>query len=155
MITLDQVSKTYRNGKVKALDNVDLHVKEGEFMLVRGPSGSGKTTLLLTIGGVLRPTAGEVIVAGNNLYAMSERERAKFRAENIGFVFQMFHLLPYLSATANVLLAAGARRQRAGRDEAMRLLNRLGLVNRECHKPSGVTIIWTDCPQCMNYLNIG
>ena len=138
MVYLENISKIYRtrHGEVKALDEVNFQVKKGEFVLVRGPSGSGKTTLLLTIGGMLRPTEGQVIVDGSDIYAMSERERARFRAENIGFVFQMFHLVPYLNIIENVLLSAGAISNQIVQAEARELLKRLGLSGREHHKPS-------------------
>jgi len=138
MVCLENVSKIYRTrrGEVKALDEISLQVKEGEFVVVRGPSGSGKTTLLFTGGGMLRPTQGQVIVDGNDIYAMGKRDRAKFRAENIGFVFQMFHLVPYLNVAENVLLSAGVGTDRAKRVEAVELLKRLHLSEREHHKPS-------------------
>ena len=138
MIHFENVSKIYRtrHGEVKALDEVSFQVKEDEFVVVRGPSGSGKTTLLLTVGGMLRPTEGQVIVDGNDIYSMSERERARFRAENIGFVFQMFHLVPYLTVIENALLASGAGRNQMGREETRKLLKRLRMSKRESHKPS-------------------
>ena len=141
MLGFENVSRIYqtRRGEVKALDGVSLSVKKGEFVVVRGPSGSGKTTLLLIAGGMLRPTQGQAVVNGNDIYALSDRERARFRAGNIGFVFQMFHLVPYLSVIDNVLLArrtAGAGRDRTKRAEARTLLERLGLAEREHHKPS-------------------
>ena len=120
MILFEHVSKTYRtrHGDVNALNGVTFQVKEGEFILMRGPSGSGKTTLLLTIGGMLRPTEGQVIVDKNDIYKMSERQRARFRAENVGFVFQMFHLVPYLNVIENVLLAGGTVTNQGRRAEA-------------------------------------
>ena len=135
MVQLENISKIYktRRGRVKALDEISFQVKEGEFVVVRGPSGSGKTTLLLAIGGMLHPTSGQVFVGKKDIYAMSKRERARFRAENIGFVFQMFHLVPYLNVIENTLLASGAR---ANRSEAEKLLGRLGMFGREAHKPS-------------------
>jgi len=138
LIHFENVSKIYRtrHGEVKALDDVSFQVEESEFMVIRGPSGGGKTTLLLTAGGMLRPTEGQVIVDGNDIYAMSEQKRAKFRTENIGFVFQMFHLIPYLNVIENVLLADNMLRNRARREEAKKLLKRLGLLEREYHKPS-------------------
>ena len=141
MVQLENVIKIYRTrrGEVKALNEVDLHVEDNEFVVVRGPSGSGKTTLLFTIGGMLRPTSGRAIVDGNDIYAIGERGRAKFRTEKIGFVFQMFHLVPYLSVVENVLLPAGAARDRAGRAEARELLKRLGLSGREYHRPSEIS----------------
>gem|GEM_PF-571536 len=161
MVSLENVSKIYRTrrGEVKALNEVSLQVKEAEFVVVRGPSGSGKTTLLFTIGGMLRPTSGRAIVDGNDIYAMGERKRANFRAENVGFTFQMFHLVPYLNVIENVLLSAGkrtteAQRHREGHGEkpfnssvsprlrgsseaeTRELLKRLRLSEREYHKPS-------------------
>jgi putative ABC transport system ATP-binding protein len=138
IVSLENVSKTYRTrrGQIKALDGVDLEIAEGEFVVVRGPSGSGKTTLLLTVGGMLRPTTGRVLVNGNDVYAMGERNRAKFRAQNIGFVFQMFHLVPYLNIVENALLPAGVVKGAAGKTEARELLERLNISEREYHKPS-------------------
>ena len=135
MVQLENISKIYRTrrGQVKALDEISFQVQEGEFVVVRGPSGSGKTTLLLAIGGMLHPTSGQVFVGKKDIYAMSKRERARFRAENIGFVFQMFHLVPYLNVIENALLASGAR---ANRSEAEKLLERLGMFGREHHRPS-------------------
>ncbi|RKY01449.1 ABC transporter ATP-binding protein [Candidatus Poribacteria bacterium] len=138
MIQLENVTKIYRSrgGEVKALDGVTLRVEEGEFLVVKGPSGSGKTTLLMIAGGMLRPTGGRVLVNGEDLYSMDEGRRARFRAENIGFVFQMFHLIPYLNVLENVMLPAGAKGEKADRERAAELLRRLGLEGRESHKPS-------------------
>jgi ABC-type lipoprotein export system ATPase subunit len=138
MVRLERASKIYRtkHGSVKALDEVHLHIKEGEFTVVRGPSGSGKTTLLLSIGGMLRPTDGRVIYKNSDIYTLSERERATFRAENIGFVFQLFHLVPYLNVIDNVLLPAGVGRSRYSQEDAKDLLNRLHLKERIHHKPA-------------------
>jgi len=138
MVRLERASKVYRtkHGDVKALDEINLHLKEGEFAVVRGPSGSGKTTLLLSIGGMLRPTDGQVIFDNNDIYALRERKRALFRAENIGFVFQLFHLVPYLNVIDNVLLPAGASRGQYSQEEAKELLNRLHLTERIYHKPA-------------------
>jgi ABC-type lipoprotein export system ATPase subunit len=109
MIRCEQLTKTYatRSAQVRALDQVNLAVQAGEFLCIRGPSGCGKTTLLLTLGGLLRPSSGRVVVDGADLYALSPGDRARFRAAKIGFVFQMFHLVPYLTVAENVLLAAG------------------------------------------------
>ena len=138
MIDLEKVSKVYRtrNGEVRALDRVSLSVDRGEFLVVRGPSGSGKSTLLLTIGGMIHPTEGRVIVNGRDLYAMSGRERARFRAEHIGFIFQMFYLVPSLNVIENVLLSASAAKGKAELSRAQELLERLGLSGREHHRPS-------------------
>ena len=113
MIELTQVVKTYRvpgggEPRIQALDAIDLSVAAGEFLVIRGPSGSGKTTLLLTLAGMQHPTSGKLLIAGKNIYNLSNRLRANFRAQNIGFVFQMFHLVPYLSVVDNVALAGPA-----------------------------------------------
>jgi len=138
MIHLENVSKVYhtRDGEVRALDDVKLSVKPGEFVVVRGPSGSGKSSLLLTIGGLVRPTTGKVTLEGKDLYAMSRCERARFRSEKIGFVFQMFHLLPYLDALQNVLVAAAPGVTRGARKNAIGLLERLHMSNRLHHRPA-------------------
>lgn len=138
MIRLENVRKIYRTRKtaVVALDGVSLSIEEGEFVAIRGPSGSGKSTLLLTIGGMIRPTRGRVVVGSDDIYAMSGRRRTTFRAENIGFVFQMFHLVPYLTVLENVLLPVTAGARRAGGSQARDLLERLGLSERANHKPA-------------------
>lgn len=138
MIRIEQVSKIYpgRRGEIKALDSIRMEIKEGEFVVFRGPSGSGKTTLLLTLGGMLRPTTGRVMVEEKDLYAYSSRERAAYRASNIGFVFQMFHLIPYLTVLENTALASGKRLTAAVRRDAVALLEELGLSQRIDHKPS-------------------
>jgi len=113
-----------------------LAVKRGEHVFIQGPSGSGKSTLLGLIGGVLQPSAGEVEVLGQQLNALSGWRRDAFRAAHVGFVFQMFNLLPYLSVVNNVLLPARFSRERRARalargaslrEEALRLLAALGL----------------------------
>ncbi|MCB7129296.1 MAG: ATP-binding cassette domain-containing protein, partial [Candidatus Brocadiales bacterium] len=86
-------------------------------------------------GGMLRPTEGQVIADGSDIYAMNERDRARFRAKNIGFIFQLFHLVPYLNIIENVSLPAGVVKNRSGPTDAGELLKRLNLSERECHKP--------------------
>ena len=137
MIELANVSKTYRRsgGDVRALDRVSLSVERGEFIAVRGPSGSGKSSLLLTIGGMIRPTEGRVLVDGEDIYEMPSRERARLRAERIGFVFQMFHLVPYLSALENALVPALAG-ARSDREDPTELLSRFRLSDRLEHRPA-------------------
>jgi putative ABC transport system ATP-binding protein len=138
MIRLENVSKTYqgKRGEVRALESVTLGVERGEFVVVRGASGSGKSTLLLTIGGLIRPTRGEVRVNGKELYGLSQGERARFRAETIGFVFQMFHLLPYLNVLDNVLVPAMTGMGQDKQDRARKLLETLHMSERADHKPS-------------------
>ena len=127
------------------LSGVDLVVEARAFVAIVGPSGSGKTTLLGLLAGLDRPTAGRVILDGCDLAAMTEDERARFRVNRVGFVFQSFHLLPTLTALENVLVPvelAGADRRSRGReparrarDHAMGLLDRVGLAERASHYP--------------------
>jgi len=138
MICLENVVKTYRNrrGDVTALNDINIHIEKGEFVVIRGPSGSGKTTLLMTIAAMLHPTSGIVYVESKSLYSMSIQARAKYRAENIGFVFQMFHLVPYLNVLENVLLAGGTVDKKNKNAEALELIEKLGLAGRNEHKPA-------------------
>jgi len=139
MIHLDDVSKVYprAQGEVRALDSIALDVAAGEFVAIKGPSGSGKSTLLLTVGGMVRPTWGRVVVADIDVYGLSGRARARFRAEHIGFVFQMFHLVPYLTVLENVLLPILTDAPSRGtRERALALLERFGMAARTEHKPA-------------------
>jgi ABC-type lipoprotein export system ATPase subunit len=138
MIVLRDVSKVYPSakGEVRALDGVSLEIAAGEFVAVRGPSGCGKSTLLALAGGLALPTSGSVEVAGENISAMSASLRAAYRAANVGFVFQMFHLLPYLNVLDNVLVAANNGVHDANRAEAGRLLESFGMGERLTHRPA-------------------
>ena len=137
MIRCDEVTKIFRkNGsEVTSLDRFTAKVAEGEFVAVRGPSGSGKTTLLLTLGGMQRPSAGSVELAGRDLYALAPAERARLRSSEIGFVFQMFHLVPYLDLLGNVLLACPGKPSAEVRQRASGLMDELGLADRASHRP--------------------
>ena len=136
MISLQDVSKVYktREGEVRALDAVSAHVGEGEFVAVRGASGCGKSTFLITVAGMARPTEGTVLFDGDDLYSLPVGRRAAIRAQKVGFVFQMFHLVPYLTVRENVLVPtlAGAK---AGNVEAEAALERLGMADRLSHRP--------------------
>ncbi len=137
MIVLGDVTKAYqtRAGQVKALDGIALEIPAGEFVAVRGPSGSGKTTLLMVIAGMLKPSGGTVAVGQQEIYTLNQQDRARFRARHIGFVFQMFHLVPYLNISENIKLAARLEGEMDRADEVPRLLDRLGLAGRATHKP--------------------
>ena len=144
MLALQSVSKTYthRGRTVKALDNATLEVQNGDFVAVVGASGSGKSTLLLTLGGMLSPASGRVLVDDQSLYDMSTDKRAELRRKKIGFVFQTFNLVPYLTALENVqvpLLLAGIDGH-AQQERASALLTRLGLADRLDHKPSELSV---------------
>ena len=136
-VELDRVSKVYyrADGPVYALDDVSLRIGQGEFVAVRGPSGSGKSTLLMLVGGLGRPTQGRVIVGGKELSAATAAELAEYRAADVGFVFQMFHLLPYLTVLENVLAAAPADRSADALPRAKQLLEQCGLAERIEHYP--------------------
>jgi ABC-type lipoprotein export system ATPase subunit len=138
MVILENVEKIYRTrmGEVKALHDINLQIEKGEFVVVCGPSGSGKTTLLMTIAGMQHPTNGIVSVGQNNLYTMSARARAEFRAKNIGFVFQMFHLIPYLNIVENVALAGGTAANKNKKAQANELIEQFGLAGRNYHRPA-------------------
>jgi putative ABC transport system ATP-binding protein len=133
--------REYRLGKanvVRALQGADLSVEAGEFVAVLGKSGSGKSTLLNLLGGLDRPTGGELEVDGRDLVRLSERDLARFRAGTVGFVFQSFHLQPRFAAWENValpLVFAGVRRPERRR-RALALLERVGLTERADHRPS-------------------
>lgn len=136
---LQDVSKTYRHeGRtVNALTNVSLTLHPQQFVAVCGPSGCGKSTMLLTLGGLLRPDSGTVTVDDADIYALNPNERARFRADKIGFVFQQFHLVPYLSIIDNVLSAQlGIVKSADAGQRAEALLERFGLVDRRGHRPS-------------------
>jgi len=138
MIILENIVKTYRTrrSEVKALHNINLQVKDGQFVVIRGPSGSGKTTLLMIIAAMMRPTSGTVFIGQNDLYTMSLRARANFRAQEIGFVFQMFYLVPYLNVIENIVLAGRAAGKNNRTTKVKQLLKQLGLAERAFHKPS-------------------
>ena len=134
-IRLADVEFAYAGG-ARVVEIAELEVAQGERLFVEGPSGSGKSTLLCLVAGILTPTGGTVDVLGESVSALGAAARDRFRAEKIGFVFQMFNLLPYLSLIDNVVLPCHFSRARAAlalgnsgslRDEAVRLLERLGL----------------------------
>ena len=140
MLELKEVTKIYEIGQnqVHSLDGVNLKVEKGAFLAVMGPSGSGKSTLLYTVGGLLTPTKGDVTIAGTSIYQLKPRERAKFRRENIGFIFQTFELLPYLTALENVMLPLHLAGMPSAEQEeaAAEALSKVGLGRRAGHKPT-------------------
>jgi putative ABC transport system ATP-binding protein len=128
-------------GVVRALDGVDLEVASGETLAVMGPSGCGKSTLLHLLGGLERPSAGEVWLAGRRIDQLSEKALARLRRRAIGFVFQAFHLMDELTAVENVELPAllAGRSPRAARHRAEELLEQVGLADRAEHLPSALS----------------
>lgn len=144
MIEVKGVTKVYGrgSGSVTALDNVTFSISQGDFVSIIGPNGGGKSTLLLTIGGLLKPTTGTVNVAGSMIYDMSIAELAMMRLKKIGFMFQTFNLIPYLTALENVKVSLClARIKRAEQTKiATMLLEKVGLGHRLKHKPSALSV---------------
>ena len=138
MITLENVSKNFVKGGriVKALNNVSIEVPRGKLAVLRGPSGSGKTTLINVAAGLSRPTLGRITVAGQRMSGLSAGNRAAMRARHIAVVFQMFHLVPYLSALENILLPTLALPNPKGLKRANELMHALGIEHRAAHFPS-------------------
>jgi putative ABC transport system ATP-binding protein len=140
LVELRGVVKRYKRGRqqVEVLHNLDLDIPAGEFLALMGPSGSGKTTLLNLIGGLDRPTEGEVVVGGENIDDLSSGALAKWRARHVGFVFQFYNLMPTLSAERNVELPlllthlSGPQRKQ----NVAAALELVGLTDRRKHKPA-------------------
>jgi len=140
LVSLRGVSKSFRRGAevVTVLEDLSLEIPEGDFVALMGPSGSGKSTLLNLLGGLDRPDSGDVVVAGAHLNDMSEAALSRWRAANVGFVFQLYHLIPVLSAERNVelpllLTGLGAAERRRRVAAALALV---GLSDRARHKPA-------------------
>jgi len=144
MLRMKDVAKTYRHrGRlVTALENASIEIARGDFVAIVGPSGSGKSTLLLMLGGMLSPSAGQVFLEGQSLYELSSDQRAGLRKQKVGFVFQTFNLVPYLSALENVqvpLFLAGVSKPEQ-HQRAAALLERVGLGDRMDHKPGELSV---------------
>jgi putative ABC transport system ATP-binding protein len=136
MVPLVQVEKLEKLfGEVRALDRVSFDVEAGEWIAIMGPSGSGKTTLINILGGLDHPSGGRVVVDGLDIGNLGERELTRYRADKIGFVFQQFHLVPYLTAVENVMLAQYFH-SITDEKEATEALNRVGLSDRLNHVPA-------------------
>ncbi|MFJ3717173.1 ABC transporter ATP-binding protein [Streptomyces sp. NPDC090057] len=140
MYELKAVTKRYTRGKetVHALDGIDLTIPDGDRLVIQGPTGGGKSTLLQMLGGLDRPTSGEVVLDGTDLARLSEARLTRVRSENIGFVFQSFNLIPTLTAQENVetaLVPLGVK-ARERRERAAEALESVGLGERLAHLPS-------------------
>lgn len=139
IIQVQDVSKAYRRDSfdIPVLNNISLDVPEGEFLALMGPSGSGKTTLLNLVAGIDRPNRGKIVVGGTDIASMNESRLAKWRATNVGFIFQFYNLLPVLTAFENVelplLLTSLSKKERKQHVEAA--LTVVGLKDRMYHYP--------------------
>ena len=133
LVQVENLRKEF--GSVRALDGVSLSIEEGEWIAIMGPSGSGKTTLINILGGLDTPTSGLALVDGTDVARLDERGLTRFRAEKIGFIFQQFHLVPYLTAIENVMLAQYFH-STTDESEARAALGRVGLADRVEHLPA-------------------
>jgi len=140
LIQIREVSKTYKGGDevVEALKNINLEITEGEFLALMGPSGSGKSTLLSILGGLNPPTSGKLIVDDIDVYSLAPERLADFRHEYVGFVFQQFQLIPYLTALENVMLplAITSRPGKEQSDMAQTVLDKVGLGTKSLRLPN-------------------
>ena len=137
-IEIKNLNKIYGKGEVevKALNNINLEINEGEFVAIVGASGSGKSTLLHLLGGVDKPSSGEVILNGTNMYSLKERELSILRRRKIGFVFQFFNLIPVLTAEENIEMPALLDGGKMDKEYKTELLKILGLEERKKHHPA-------------------
>jgi putative ABC transport system ATP-binding protein len=139
LIEIHGLNKMYDSGGtgVAAIDHMDFFIDDGEFVSVTGPSGSGKSTLLSVMGGMNRPTRGTVRVDSLDLYALTPEQRADFRSEYLGFIFQSFQLIPYLTLLENVTvpMAVTGRKTKEKRDMAMAVIDRVGLADKALRLP--------------------
>jgi putative ABC transport system ATP-binding protein len=137
MLELNSVVKRFDKGedRIDVLDGVNLQVNSGEFVAVQGASGSGKTTLLLIAGGLLHPNDGRICFNKEDLYLLNSEALARFRALNFGFVFQQYHLVPYLSTFDNIRLPGLALRSEKDHQRAINLIEMFGLSHRKHHLP--------------------
>lgn len=141
VLEVKDLCKVYGEGDtaVHAVDHVSFEVEKGEFVAIVGASGSGKSTLMNLIGGIDRPTAGKVMIDGEDLYALSESERAIFRRRNIGMIFQFYNLIPTLTAEENIMLPFLLDKRRPEKAKVKELLALLGLEARATHLPSALS----------------
>jgi putative ABC transport system ATP-binding protein len=138
ILKVKNLSKIYGKGEniVEALINVNLSVEKGEFLAIVGASGSGKSTLLHLIGGLDRPTSGDVVIDSENIYNYKEEKLAVFRRRKIGFIFQFYNLIPVLDVEENIALPALLDHDKADKNYLEELIKVLGLTDRKNHLPS-------------------
>lgn len=138
VVRVENLCKVYGTGemKVKAVDNINLTINQGEFVAIVGPSGSGKSTLLHLLGGVDKPSSGKVIVDGTDIYSLSEEELAIFRRRKVGFIFQFYNLVPVLDVEENILLPLLLDNKKVDGKYIDELISILGLNERKNHLPN-------------------
>ncbi|WP_195467784.1 ABC transporter ATP-binding protein [Clostridium sp. D43t1_170807_H7] len=138
LIEVKNLCKVYGSGetKVEALKNINLNIEQGEFVAIVGPSGSGKSTLLHLLGGVDKPSSGEVIIKEESIYKLKEKELSILRRRKLGFVFQFFNLIPVLTAEENIEMPVLLDNGKIDKNYMNELLKLLGLEERRDHHPS-------------------
>lgn len=143
MIHAENITKTFirKHGPVTALDHVSLSIREGEFIAIVGPSGSGKSTLLLALGGMSAPSGGAVAYNNNAIYKWNIKERAAWRAKHVGFVFQSFNLIPYLTVYENVSAGLSLSGEKnVTESKILPILERIKIADRKDHLPSELSV---------------
>jgi len=143
VLKAEKVIKTFKgkHGIIRALDNVSLEIHEGEFVAIFGPSGSGKSTLLTALGGMNRPDEGDILWGNQSVYEWDAKRRAQWRGSDIGFIFQVFNLIPYLSVYENIGVGLSlANNGDRGRESIGRILDDLELSPRKDHTPAELSV---------------
>ncbi len=143
VLSAKKVSKSFKGPEgndIRAVIGLDLELESGEFIVINGASGCGKSTLLLIAGALLRPDKGEIKIMGEEPYVKTPSQRAEIRAKQIGFVFQQFHLVPYLDALDNVLASTLSLPFSNADERARKILSDFGLANRMHHIPSSLSV---------------
>ena len=144
MITVDNIFKRYKKGdkNISAIDGIPFEIASGDFISIVGKSGSGKSSLLLVLGGMLSPSDGGIYIDGTSLYDLNHADRAAIRKKKIGFVFQTFNLIPYLTALQNVQLPLllNEMNEKLQKEKAVELLDLVGLGDRLLHKPNELSV---------------
>lgn len=138
ILEIKNLSKIYGKGEtaVKALDDVSFSIKKGEFVCIIGPSGSGKSTLLHLLGGVDRPTSGNVLIDNTDIYQLNETQLAIFRRRQIGLIYQFYNLIPILTVEENITLPMLLDEHKVDKKQLDHVVNTLGLTNRMKHLPN-------------------
>ncbi|WP_288177561.1 ABC transporter ATP-binding protein, partial [Blautia hydrogenotrophica] len=138
ILRVEKLCKTYHTGavQIKALQNVSFTLQKGEFAAVVGESGSGKSTLLNCIGGLDVPTSGKIYLDKEDLFSMDETKRTIYRRQNIGFIFQSFHLISELNVEQNIIFPLLLDHQKPDKEQVNEILRLLGLLDRRHHLPS-------------------